>query len=272
MCYNHLLETFRGAMRNYICGSSGFIGTHLKQQLTDVVCIPHEKISKIKLKPFDNFFFLSSYGNLAGQTDEKEILKANVLDLISIIKQAIKFPFNSFVYFSSSSVKLPIQTMYSRCKRASEEILLAFIEKYHLPICIIRPYSVTGVGEQPQHLIPTLIRAAIKNEEITLSSGTHDFIDVSDVCSGVLNLTKQGARGIYELGTGIKTTNEEVLALVEKVIGKKLKVKRVPQLRKYDNPDWVCNNFKARMFGWLPVKSLEQSIKDQYDTISKTSN
>jgi len=140
----------------YITGASGFIGKHLTERLDEFVTIPHEKIKTIKLKPFERFFFLSTYGNMSFHDDDKKILQANILDLIHIL-ETMERDFKSFVFISTSSVRLPRQTMYSRSKKAAEEILLSYMEKYNLPVCIIRPFSITGVGEQKEHLIPTLM-------------------------------------------------------------------------------------------------------------------
>lgn len=245
----------------YITGSTGFIGSHLIKQLDNVTAIPHDKISSIKLKPYDYFYFLSSYGNLASQTDEDLTYKANVEDLMSILKQSKTF--KSFVYMSTSSVSLKTQTTYSRCKKASEELLLAYMEKRDLPVCIIRPFSVTGVGEQKEHLIPTLIDCAYTGKMINIDpSPTHDFIDVEDIVEGIKSLSNNHARGIYQLGTGIKTTNLRVLQIVEHVTGRKIQANYVTNVRPYDNDNWVSTNFKARMYGWLPKKSLEDSIKE----------
>lgn len=247
---------------NYITGSSGFIGSHLLKYI-DATPIPHEEIKSVKLKPFDTFYFLSSYGNMASHTDHEAIMQANILDLIHVINEAIKFNFKSFVFISTSSVKLQKQTMYSRSKRAAEEILLSYRERFNKPICIIRPYSITGEGEQEEHLIPTLIRSCMKGDLINfVPHPTHDYIDVEDVVSGILNLSSNGLRGIYELGTGKCYSNQEVLELVEKVTGQKANINIVPSLRPYDNERWVSTNFRSRGFGWFPKKSLEESIVD----------
>lgn len=251
-------------MKNIITGSQGFIGSNLLKKLgNDVQPIPHELIPFSVLKPFDQMFFLSSYGNLASQKDDAQIYKANIEDLIQVLLQIKEYNFHSFVFVSTSSVKLRTQTTYSRCKKAAEEIILAMMEKHELPIAIIRPFSVTGVGEQEEHLIPTLIDAAFTGQMVNLDpKPTHDFIDVDDITDGILSLSSHGARGIFELGTGIKTTNMEVLNLVQEVTGKKIKVNFVENIRPYDNDNWVSTNFKARMFGWLPQKTLKQSIEE----------
>lgn len=257
----------------YITGASGFLGKHLTRKLKskDVITIPHEQIPKTKLEPFDEFYFLSTYGNMYNHDDGTKIFKANVGDLISILDQlATREGFKSFVFMSTSSVRLKIQTMYSRSKRAAEELLLSFMERYSFPVCIIRPFSITGVGEQERHLIPTLIRSCISGHRMNFVSGpAHDFIDVEDVVNGMLSLSSNSARGIFELGTGKQTTNDEVKDLVEEVTGKKAKINKVDSLRSYDTKDWVSTNFKARGYGWLPKKTLKQSIKEMVEAYKK---
>lgn len=254
-------------MKVYLTGE-GFLGSTLKQQLVqslplDYTHIPHKDIQTAEIKPFDYFFFCSTYGNLASHTDEDAIFKANIEDLLAVLRQIKNYPFKSFVYVSSSSVRLKVQTTYSRSKKAAEEILLAFMERHNLPVCIIRPYSITGVGEQNEHLIPTLIRSCLDGEKISfVPTPTHDFIDVEDVAGGIINLAEHSARGIFELGTGKSYTNQQVLDLVEDITGKKANVNIVPSLRSYDNTNWVSNNFKARGYGWLPNKTLKQSITE----------
>ncbi len=257
----------------YLTGSHGFVGSHLLEALKDkeVIAIPHEEITSFNYQPFDYFFFLSSYGNLISQNEDEKILQANVIDLITVLEKVIKFDFQSFLFFSTSSVKLKRQTMYSRTKKAAEEILLSFLEKYQRPICIVRPYSITGRGEQPAHLIPTLIRSCLEKELVNFTpSPSHDFIDVEDLVSGVLTLVSHRARGIFELGTGQKYTNQQVLEIVERLTGKKANINLVEKLRDYDNDNWVSTNFRARGYGWMPKKTLEQSIGEQIKDFEET--
>jgi nucleoside-diphosphate-sugar epimerase len=250
----------------YCTGSTGFIGKHLAKKL-DITPIPHDKISSVKLKPFDYFFFLSSYGNLASHLDEDEIYEANVADLMRILHKIKGMKFKSFVFVSTSSVMLKTQTTYSRMKRVAEEILLAYMERHDVPICIVRPFSVVGVGEHPEHLIPTLIEATKSGKTVNfVSNATHDFIDVDDFVDGMISLANHSARGIFQLGTGIKTTNQQVLDYVESISRKKVKINRVDSLRSYDNDNWVSNNYKARSYGWLPKKTLRETIKEMYDS------
>jgi len=250
-------------MQTYVTGHNGFIGSHLVKELDNPTFIPHEKIASIKLEPYDFFYFLSAYGNMSSQTEAEKIIKANLTDLITILNKTHP-TFKGFTFMSTSSVKLRVQTTYSRTKRAAEELLLAYMEHYGVPICIIRPYSVTGVGEQPQHLIPTLLRAAKTGEAVDfVPDAVHDYIDIDDVVKGILALT--GQRGVFELGSGQQYSNDEVLKIVEKVTGKKVKTNIIGRMHEYDTHNWVSSNWRARKYGWKPLKTLETSVKEMYE-------
>lgn len=252
-------------MKTYVTGASGFLGKYLTKKLSDTILIPHDQIHAVRLTDFDYFYFLSSYGNLSFQAEDDKIIKALITDLTDILLQTNWTDVKSFVFLSTSSVLLPVQTMHSRCKRAAEEILLSFAEKYNAPICIVRPFSITGVGEQKVHLIPRLINSCLTGIPIEFAgSPKHDYINVQDVVDGILALSHSGARGIYELGSGKSYSNREVLDIVEKLTGKKANI-RPGRAKPYDVKDWISRDFRARNYGWTPKITLEKTIREMID-------
>jgi nucleoside-diphosphate-sugar epimerase len=241
-------------IENYVTGASGFIGKHLMKKLKgESTAIEHGQMAYMDCR---NLFFLSTYGNMASHTDVEMMIDANTRDVIWWINSHLVK--NWFCYMSSSSVTLPVQTPYSRTKRAAEEILQALPE---LKSCIVRPFSVTGCGEQKEHLIPTLIRSCMEGEVMPFDPlPVHDFVDVSDVVDALVNLSENKVTGIVELGNGYGYSNQEVLQLVELVTGKKANLQTSHiSLRSYDNKEWYCKNPFFRKPKPL-LKSIEEMV------------
>jgi nucleoside-diphosphate-sugar epimerase len=241
-------------IKNLITGATGFIGLHLLKKLKWANVLHHEDIIHGNSYDADRLFFLSTYGNMAHHNNHPMMINANVMNVLSILNG-----FRGWIcYMSSSSVTLQVQTPYSRSKRAAEEILQALPG---LKSCIVRPYSVTGVGEQKAHLIPTLIRSCMEGEEMPFDPyPVHDFIDVEDVVDALVEFSEHGHTGIFELGNGIPYTNQAVKELVEEVTSRKANIVSTPRLRPYDSSAWYCK--KPSIKG---KKSLIQSITEMVD-------
>jgi nucleoside-diphosphate-sugar epimerase len=249
-------------MTDYVSGANGFIGKHLMARLPDAIAIPHAQLATYQFqKPF-RMFFLSTYGNMHDHDDKNEIFKANVFDLFHVLRQEPEW----ILYTSSSSVDLPVQTTYSMAKRTAEEALRT------VPSCVVRLFSVTGVGEQPQHLIPTLIRSCMTGLAMELvPDATHDFVDVKDVVEVIGYLSRHEHTGLFEVGNGFAITNDEVRCMVEDVCGHKANVFMVHKVRDYDNAEWFSRNPVTML---KKRKTLRKSIEEMvaaYDGTSETS-
>jgi len=246
---------------NYITGL-GFVGSQLLQKLDGyTIHVQHDKIFDYGYEDCRNFFYLASYGNMADHTDVSEILRANVGMVGRVVGGILEgeFKCDHFIYVSSSSVLLPVQTPYSRAKRAAEEMILAS----GISATIVRPFSVTGVGEQPQHLIPTLIRSCMEGEVMPFVAWpVHDFVDVLDVCDGLLLAAERKETGIVELGSGDCFTNACIKDFVQEACGKPAKLDYAFFERPYDGTNWKCTN---PMPGWKPEKWIMQSIQEMVE-------
>lgn len=247
----------------YITGASGFIGKRLMdRQRGPVRAIPHGDLETFFPESCRCVFFLSAYGNLHHQTNAAEIVKANCVDPIRLASRMPLSSLEGFVFVSTSSVSLRVQTAYSQAKLATELHLRSLVEQ-DFPAMVVRPFSVTGVGEHSCHLIPTLIRSCLKGEPMKFDpNGWHDFIDVDDVVSGLMAASELNAYGPWELGRGKCYSNEYVRELVEYVTGKKANLKRTNGLRSYDELDWKSKGPSAWPSNWTPKKPLLQSLSE----------
>jgi nucleoside-diphosphate-sugar epimerase len=241
-----------------ITGSHGFLGSELKRYLktSNQKIIEGERNGYLP-PDIDYVIACQSYGNMYGQNDSEKIWFANVTALENILRESDRL--KKIIYCSSTSVSLSQQTQYSKAKNEGE-ILCAKNNK----AIVIRPASITGVGEQKEHLIPKLIDSCINGTEMPfVGEPTHDFIDVKDVVLAITRLLSISTKqcDIFNVSSGKTTSNEEVLRMVEEYTGKKANIKRVESLRNYDTKNWVVDNSKLLQTGWNPIYPLQDSIK-----------
>lgn len=258
-----------------VTGANGFIGTHLVTELTkrgaSIQKVSHQTLrdpvglSLIEgLKETEYIFHLAAYGNMAQQLDEKETLDANVSCVWNLLQATKLIPYKACINISSSSVLLPYQTMYAATKKAGEALCQAFIDNYHKPIVTVRPYSVYGPGEASYRFIPTVFRSCLKGEPMTLAQGSHDWVFIADVIEYLLGLSKAVAEHKFsstsECGTGISTSNEQVVKMIEEITGKKAHITERKQLRSFDVNEWKA--------GWSNpgYTQLRDGLQKYYDS------
>lgn len=286
-------------MKWILTGASGFVGKALCKRLlndsNDVRMIPRDMLSNfyqlhqyLEAEQPDYIIHLAAYGNYHHQTELRKIYSVNLDNLINLLEASKDVKYQQFINFSSSSVlgvqEYPMKstslpnpdTYYASSKLAGESLCEVFSKINEKSVVSLRPFSITGVGEQDNHLIPTLIRNGLGGDKIKLvTTPTHDYIDIEDVIDLILKICdsdKKHKGDIIHAGNAIITTNLEVLETVESVLSKKINYEEVENLRSYDSKMWVAevsDIFKSfHNYNWKPKKTLEQSITEMYEAIT----
>lgn len=252
----------------YVTGANGFIGKHLMQALgTGARAVPHQELGFFYPEPCRRVFFLSTYGNMHFHGDANAIISANCTDLARLVKRLDWSALEAFVFVSTSSVLLPVQTAYSQAKLAAETFLLTLP---NFPARIVRPFTVTGVGDRPEHLIPRLIESCMKSKLISFyPNAEHDYVDVQDVVRGLLRAAEEKRCGPFELGTGLSTSNLQILDLVERTCRKKATLELIQSGRAYDMIGWKSSGTKAWPKSWVPMKGLATSIREMQESYER---
>lgn len=250
-----LLERREMPERTAISGSSGFIGKHLSARFQEPYKL--DRTGEIPLG-IDVVFDLAAFGNMAGHSGIGRIYRAN---LMRVIEENEWIDNEKWIFVSTSSVMLPKQTPYSLSKRAAEE----FLQSTGKRVAIVRPFTIVGVGEQKDHLIPKLIDSCLNGTEMPfVREPVHDFLDVEDFVNALLVIKDkaQFTGEIYEVGSGQQISNDNVRQAVEVVTGKKANIKVVENMRPYDTKDWKANLERISTLGWKAKKNLMQTIEE----------
>lgn len=135
-----------------------------------------------------------------------------------------------------------------------------------LPVSVLRLCHVYGPWESSHRLAPTAIRAALEGRPITLTReiARRDWVHVHDVCEALLLAGLHAGHGdVYNIGSGVETSNDELLDCVARVTGRAVRVDaRTLAPRVTDARHRRADRSRAeRELGWVPRHSLEDGLR-----------
>jgi UDP-glucose 4-epimerase len=200
------------------------------------------------------------------------------IDATQRLLEAVKGrPLTRFVYASTSSVygdeapmpmheDLPVHPVspYGVTKLAAEHLCYLYRVNYGIPTVALRYFTVYGPRQRPDMGFHRFIRAALTGSPISLygdGDQTRDFTYVSDAVAGTVAAGDRGRAGaVYNLGGGSRVSVNEVLALIGRVTGRSLNIRR-EDVQKGDMRDTFADTTRARQeLGFAPAYSLEAGI------------
>ncbi len=161
---------------------------------------------------------------------------------------------------------------YGVTKLAAEQIILARARDQNFPACSLRLFSVYGARERPEKLFPQLIRCLLEDRELPLYEGSREhlrsFTYVGDIVDGLLSIldNMEACVGeIFNIGTDTAATTNEGIKIVEKIVGKSVKIAPQPK-RAGDQLKTHANIEKAReILNYQPHTSLEEGLRREVD-------
>ena len=226
----------------------------------------------------------------------------NVANSISLLNHSINAGVKHFIFSSSSSVYGDSETIlnaesdipnpktpYGRSKLILENVLKDYADAYEFNFASLRYFNAAGSYEglgytlnPKQHLVPILVDAILNDEVFTINGDDYetpdgtcirDYTHVFDVASAhvsALNyLMDGGDSNIFNIGGGSGSSIKQVIAEVEKQLGKEINVEVGPK-RDGDAERTDANIVKAfEMLGWEPQNTLEEIVADEIAYQSK---
>lgn len=124
---------------------------------------------------------------------------------------------------------------YGVVKLAIEQYLALYRRLHGTDYVVVRLANPYGAWQRPltgQGLVATLLYKALKGETIEVwgsGENVRDYIYIDDAVAGLLAAAAYGESGeIYNLGTGIGTSINQLIALIEQLLGIQVQVHHSP--------------------------------------------
>lgn len=156
---------------------------------------------------------------------------------------------------------------YGITKLAIEKYLLLHQRLHGIKATILRvanPFGPRQRVETAQGAVAAFLAKALKSEPVEIwGDGTviRDYVYISDVTDAFARaVAYDGARSVFNISTGVGTSLNDLLAMIERVVGRPVSRVYRPG-RKFDVPANVLDNSLARHeLGWEPRVTLEEGL------------
>jgi len=164
---------------------------------------------------------------------------------------------------------------YTRTKLAIESALITMCEGTATVPVVLRFGNPYGPNQSPARgtgVVTAWLRAIRDGRPIPVYGSlknARDFFYVSDAVRAMtLALECEGARGVYNIGSGRPTTLEEVLHTMEDVTGRRVQVVESAVRRSDVVKVIALDSSKAmREFGWKALVPLRDGLKMTWDWV-----
>lgn len=209
-------------------------------------------------------------------------VQTNVAGTIRLLELCLEEGVDKVVFISSGGTvygtptEIPIKEnhptnplcSYGITKLACEKYLALFHHLYGLEYRILRVGNVFGEGQRinsAQGAIAVFLGKALRDEEIQIwgdGSVVRDYVYVSDVVEAFLKvLHYNGPERIFNIGSEEGRSLNQVLDVIEKKIGKRLKRKYL-EPRKLDvSVNILSTELARRELSWKPKVKFDEGVE-----------
>ncbi len=204
--------------------------------------------------------------------------ETDVMGTIKLLDASRNLNVKKFVFASSSSVygevpenELPVNedrklnpiSPYALAKVQGEEWCKMFEDVYGLKTASLRYFTVFGPRQRPDEAFSKFIGRIIKDEGIEVygdGNQTRDFTFVSDVVGGTILACEKGS-GVYNIGSSKRISVNQMVQMIEKVMGKKAKINHIERQQGDVTHTWSNIDKAKRELGYEPGVPIEEGIK-----------
>ncbi|MFH1586616.1 MAG: GDP-mannose 4,6-dehydratase [Candidatus Diapherotrites archaeon] len=238
-----------------------------------------EKLSEIFAgEEFDKVVHLAALAGVRYSIDKPQLFEdVNVKGTLNLLELAKDKNLKNFVFASSSSVygvskKIPFKeddsgnpiSPYGKTKQSGEKLCREYSEKHGMNISCLRFFTVYGPRQRPDMAIHKFTDLIENGKEIPLfgdGKSQRDYTYIDDIVAGIAAaVDKEFKFEIFNLGNSKTVELNYLVSLIEKELGKKAKINRLPN-QEGDVPITYADISKSReMLGFNPKTPIEEGI------------
>ena len=159
---------------------------------------------------------------------------------------------------ADESFNLIGSSYYSATKASSDLLVQAAGRTYGLPYLITRTCNNYGENQHQEKLLPTIINCIKNNFPIPIygdGKNIREWIHADDNSQFIWDLIQSDKTGVYNIGSGERYTNLQIIEIIEKILGYQLDLKFVQDRKGHDRAYGLRTTLK-------PKHNLKEYLKN----------
>ena len=264
------------AKKVLVVGGSGFLGSHVADELTEkgyeVTIFDQKKSTWINdnqkfiesdlldrervIKSLEGFNFVIHFAGIAdiGESKEKplETIETNIIGTANLLEGCRKNKIEKFIFASSVYVFSKYGSFYGKSKQACELLIEEYQNEFNLDYIHVRYGYLYGPRAQEWNGLKKYISEIIKNKQIDFSGNgeeKREYIHVKDAAIMTASLLESDEKNI-----AVNITGHQVISTLDlfKLIFEVLQLEEKINLSKESN---VVSHYKISPYSFQPKES-----------------
>ena len=210
----------------------------------------------------------------------------NILGTINLLQAAVKTGVKKFMFASTGGAvygeqeyfpadeKHPTNPVspYGITKLSIEKYLFFYNIEYKLNYTILRYANVYGPRQNPfgeAGVVAIFTNKLLKNENPIINGDgeqTRDYVFVEDVVQANVIALNDNTSDIYNIGTGVETSVNELFAKLNQISGSKASEKHGPAPKGEQARSVITSDKLYKKFNWKPSIKIEEGLKKTFES------
>ncbi len=251
----------------------------LRADIADCVLIEHLRRAASQ-RPFDAVLHLAARAGVRASVANPHLFyETNVMGTLNLLELCRQVGIPKFVLASTSSVygaNAPLPTPetadsshplqpYAASKKAAETLAHAYHALCNLDVTVVRYFTVYGPAGRPDMSMFRFTQWICEGRPVQVygdGSQSRGFTYVDDIAHGTIAALCPLGYEIINLGGHEVITVNDLIALLERLIGKKAKVQYGPPNPADMQTNWADTAKAHALLGWSPQHDLERGVAE----------
>ncbi|MDD5645114.1 MAG: GDP-mannose 4,6-dehydratase [bacterium] len=207
--------------------------------------------------------------NISGTANICEACRLSGCGKIIFASSSSVYGNSSEIPFSEKSYGLKPESPYGSTKLCCEEILRTYYENFGIKSVCLRFFTVYGPRQRPEMAVHKFLKNILEDRPVEIygaGGSSRDYTFIDDIISGIMGVLKiDFDYKIINLGNSKPVNIKELIRVMEKVTGKKAKIKFLPVQKGDVDRTFADISLASELLNYKPKVDIEDGVRKFFE-------